>query len=62
MYLISLSQVKIIVNQLQLPPNLMLLPPSIENVAKAMASTSTPIDHQRSLQLLNCDYVDDEVQ
>lgn len=48
MCLVFPCHVNIIVNQLQLPPNIMLLPPRIEYVAKAMASMSTPVDRQRS--------------
>lgn len=55
-----LFHVNRIVNQLESPPDTMSLPPHIENVAKAMAFESTSVDHQRSRQLIQCDYVDDE--
>jgi hypothetical protein len=63
-YLKILYRVNKIMSQLQSPSSLTLLPPHIENVAKTMVATLTPVARktppQLAVQLARLAYVDDE--
>ena len=61
-HLIFLFYVYRIAGQIQSPPNLMFLPPHIQNMARVVAAISSFVAHSRSRRLVPLAYVCDKAE